>query len=213
MIGSALAATLTLTPGQDLNISNGFGENSNWNSLQLLVNWGCGGQPGCITPTTSQGLIQFDISGIPVGATINSATLRLFHSFNNGLGDSFELYRNTSSWDETTTTYNTRPGADATAVGSLLISDTNNFQYREMDVTGVVQDWYDLVFPNYGLTLRQINEVAEQFIYFESKDHGQPNQIPELVVEYTVNAVPEPGTFTLLACGACALLLRRRYQN
>jgi hypothetical protein len=126
------AASVTLTPSQDVNIADGYNTSANRNGFEVLVNWGCGAPP-CDEPQTSQGLVQFDLSTIPTGATINSATLRLFHSNNNGLGDSFELYRTTASWDETTTTYDTRPSVDALAVASFLIADTNQQLYRETD--------------------------------------------------------------------------------
>jgi hypothetical protein len=204
------AATLTLTPSQDVNIADGYNANANLNGpfTELLVNWGCDpADPTCDQPQTSQSLIQFDLSAIPVGATINSATLRLFHSINDGSGDAFELYRNTSAWDETTTTYNTRPSADPAAVGSFVIGDNAIGVYREADVTGVVSDWHSGTFPNFGLTLRQINETPVGWIYIDSKESGVD---PELVVDYTPAAVPEPSTMVLLACGAVALLLRKR---
>src|ERR1041385_6955140 len=73
------------------------------------------------TPGVGRSLINFDLSSIPSGATINSATLTLYNNpqSSNGLqngqhsqlsgSDAAWLQRVTSTWAENTVTWNTHP--------------------------------------------------------------------------------------------------------
>src|SRR6266496_3176044 len=70
-------------------------------------------------PSNERGLIQFDLTAIPQASTIVSAQLSLFHNPNpasgnpghsqmSGSNDAL-LQRITSTWDESTVTWNTQP--------------------------------------------------------------------------------------------------------
>ena len=80
-----------------------------------------------ITLVVGQGstaYIQFNLSGVPTGATISKAVLRLYVDavVKNG---SFGVYQLNSSWSENTLTYNTPPPALGTsATGGHPISIT-----------------------------------------------------------------------------------------
>src|SRR5213595_1120054 len=70
LTASASAAELTLTPSSDTS----FHENAPDNNMGLNV-WVSAGASGGAIPVRA--LFQFDLAGIPAGATILSAQLRL----------------------------------------------------------------------------------------------------------------------------------------
>lgn len=63
--------------------------------------------------------LKFNIASLPVGAVITSVMLRMYDNLNvaqaNG-SNSFNLYKVTGAWSETTVTYNTRPAHDTSQV-------------------------------------------------------------------------------------------------
>lgn len=147
---------------------------------------------------SAAGLIQFDLGSIPVGSTILSASLTLFHEFNEQDGITFDLYANTSSWDEATTTYNTRPGFDPNPVSSLTINDFDSGVDRTWDVTAVVQAWYSGALANDGLTLLRSPDQSP-WPYFAGSGFADLSRRPRL--EVTFQPIPEPAALTSLACG------------
>ena len=92
--GIATSATVGLGSIADVSIANGPVATWNNNSFdEFLINWGGG-------VTSSLGLIEFDLSSIPVGSSITSATLDLFHIVNPGNGKSVQFSEVTSAWSE-----------------------------------------------------------------------------------------------------------------
>jgi hypothetical protein len=139
-----------------------------------------------------RGLIHFDLSAIPAGATITHAHLNLFFnptSLNDGHStlsgpNTCLLQRITSPWDETTVTWDTQP--TTTTVGQVLIpaTTTNNQNYGNINVTGLIDYFYNNPSQNYGMMLRQQTEVYYRSMLFASSDHTNPLLWPELIVYY-----------------------------
>lgn len=71
----------------------------------------------------STSYVQFNLSGIPAGATVSKATLRLYVDLviSNG---TFDIYQINKSWGESTLTYNNQPlPLGASATGGHPIAD------------------------------------------------------------------------------------------
>ena len=111
-------------------------------------------------------LLRFDLSGIPTGTTLTSATLRLYVTSAKS-GVTVNLHRSSRGWVEGTGNKSSgadwnhhddpqawaTPGGDFTAqVLGSLVPDTAGV-YHEVDVTALVQVWVDGYLPNDGLLL------------------------------------------------------------
>ena len=142
--------------------------------------------------SNARALIRFDLSNIPDGAIITSATLSLYYAHSDGNGDhryqwgsnSCKLQRVTSPWDEHTVTWNTQPSVSSTNQVILPASTTETQDYPDINVTKLIQDIIADQSKNYGMMLRlQTEEIYRQLI-FASSDHPDATKHPKLVVKY-----------------------------
>ncbi len=201
------ALTVTLQPGpegKDAHIrandpSDNFGDYSD-----LTVNWG--------DSSPDKGLLEFDLSSV-AGLNVTGATLSLYHRSNGGNGATFDLFRNTSAWDESTVTWDTAPAYDSLASSSLSIADGSIGVWRDWDVTALVQGWLIGAYDNYGMTLSRIDQ-PNSYIYFFSSDYIDTSYAPKLTIDYDLGVVvPEPSTYLLLGSGIAGLALWRRRRK
>src|SRR5438046_3167702 len=86
--------------------------------------------------------------------------LAVFISDRSPAGTTIDVFRNTSAWNESTVTFNTKPSTAGGAVYSLNIGDGAAGVFRSWDLTSVVQDWVNGTFANLGLTLKKSPNVA-----------------------------------------------------
>ncbi len=99
--------------------------------------------------------VQFNLSGIPAGATISKATLRLYVDAVSGSG-TLDVFQVTSSWGENKVTYNTRPTQQSVSaiVGtSVPITSATGNQFLLIDITPLAQGWLNGTIPNNGVAL------------------------------------------------------------
>jgi hypothetical protein len=138
-----------------------------------------------------RGLVRFDLSAIPANATITSATLYLYEN-GNKTGQATYIYRVTSSWNESTVTWDSwsTPGGDfdsGTAYFAYLPEQGNCMV--TLDLSSLVAKWTDGTYPNHGLLLYSTG--PNHIINYSSKESGKPNEWPRLDVIYTVPS-PSP---------------------
>jgi len=207
LVSQAGADTLTLSPDEsgskDAQIVDdpSLSDDNFGNYPDLITNWAGNSR--------SIGLLEFDISSIAAGATVNNATLSLFHLYNYNLGQTYNIFRVTSAWDESTVTFDTAPTFDPTAVASLTIGDNGMWVYRNWDITNLVQGWVSGSYQNYGMWIEEIPVTGQGSAYFASASSGSEMR-PVLDINYTV---PDQGS-SLLLLGLSLpvlVLLRRKF--
>lgn len=179
------------------------------------------------------GLVQFDLSFIPAGSTIISATLKLYYcnwGTNNPAGRTIAAYRLTQSWDEDSVTWNRYDGTNAWATAGGDYTTTNgasatvpgSFGWMGWSVTGIVTDWVSYGEYNKGFLLKDTNEEsgACYITNFWSSEAGNSELQPVLEVEYRTvsSAIPEFPFGTAFGIAACfaalaAFLVYQRKQK
>jgi N-acetylneuraminic acid mutarotase len=140
----------------------------------------------------STGYVQFNLSGIPTGATVTKATLRLYVDLviSNG---TFDVYQVNKSWSESALTYNNQPlplGASATGGHPISITSSSFNQFLLIDVSSLVQGWVGGTIPNYGVALALPSGSAANF-YLDSKESLLTANGPELEIALAGAAGPQ----------------------
>jgi len=162
------AASVVLYPVADAWV-NALLANINYDDATTLI-VGSNECPGQEFPDRGRALIRFDLSTIPAGQAIQSATLRLYlryHTTDSALN--IGLYRLTGNWVETTVTWNNQPGHSA-VYDTTSVGWTNGATYS-WDATMLVRDWYQGTHANYGLALISEAEATCNQRQFDSREN------------------------------------------
>lgn len=145
-------------------------------------------------------LLQFDLSGLPPTAIIQSASLELTAS---GIKspDVVEAHRLLRDWTEDGVTWNSHDGTDLwntpggdydpTTVATFLADSTGR---KSMDITDLARAWVDGSLPNYGLILLTEFQAMghKENTYYSSDDAAYPR--PKLTLIYVCECgTPCPG--------------------
>lgn len=219
------ADTVALVASQDNTLYEDNQSNSNGAGDFIFA-----GNNGGSSPRRS--LLQFDLSSIPTGAIINSASVTLELSQTGAGASDVAFHRLLTSWGESTsdapggegggtaaatgdatwlhTSFDnqfwTNPGGDFDSAAS----STNNVDVLGSQtwtgLAGDVQGWLDGDFGNFGWIIIGDESVAgSSSNRFNSRTNA--SGVPTLTVDFTV--VPEPST-AFVAIAFSPLLLRRR---
>ncbi|MEM5776578.1 MAG: DNRLRE domain-containing protein, partial [Anaerolineaceae bacterium] len=135
-----------------------------------------------------RGLLRFDLSDIPNGATVTSATLYLYGS-NTANNQVISIYSVTTAWTETGATWQswTTPGGDfdnRTAYAAFIPTQVNCS--AAIDLTGLVQEWVDGSLPNHGMLLFATGS-NHAFSFSTKEDSTSLERAPHLEVVVTGN--------------------------
>ncbi|MBW2999037.1 DNRLRE domain-containing protein, partial [Candidatus Woesearchaeota archaeon] len=136
-------------------------------------------------------LVKFNLSHIPSGADITIAKLKLyFYDSPTNPTNTINLStrRITSSWDESTVNWNTRPSY--TVAYSDKITLTNSYGWVEWDVTSGVQTVVNGSSTNYGMAVVPDLVTASTDKRFYSSDYSNSSLRPILEVNYTTGEPP-----------------------
>ena len=134
---------------------------------------------------TARSLVFFELSKIPSGAAINSATLRLrlVESQGASVRRTVTTYRVSADWSEIMVTWDSAP-AHQEAYGDTHILH-GDWDWHEFDVTDLVKAWLDGTYPNYGIMIRGPETTGWDAAWrgFSTREGLYP---PQLVVDYYV---------------------------
>jgi len=178
----------TLIASIDTYISNGFPTTNFGTSTTLVI------------ATADFALIEFDLSSIPVGSTINEAIFSLATS-GSGSGSTIEFFRLVRDWVELEATWflaktgtnwgtaganNTSTDFDNTSLGTISISSGDGDGVtKTLDVLQTVSDWHDGTNPNHGFKIELSGGSTRIYRSSETAD----NLKPRLLVTYTYPAL------------------------
>lgn len=126
-------------------------------------------------PEIGRALIQFDLSAIPPGATINSATLHLYNFYWYGVTNSCFAYRVTASWDELTATWNNQPAY--TTTGGVYTNVSTAGAWYTWNLLAIVQDWIENGQPNYGILMKSGSETVNNTGFYAYTREQSPTYI------------------------------------
>ena len=177
------------SPYEMMILANSSNPAGNSVSPELLAEtWTIGG-----TEVWGHSFFKFNMSPIPAGANISSATLVLFSDTlplngdlvhaNYGTTNDFWIQRVASSWDQNTN-FNTQPSVDS--IGTVHVPQTNQpFLNLSLDVTTMVSNMASN--GNNGFEMRLNTEQIYNSRIFCSSHYSDSTRRPYLSVTYIVN--------------------------
>jgi hypothetical protein len=141
--------------------------------------------------------MRFDLSSIPPGAAINSASFYIYMHTATPAGDSamrVESRHLLNDWDDCQITWANHQPDWGAVFGSSWVGSTLGWLYA--DATDLVKDWVYGTHPNYGAMLMGDETVRErQRIFYSREDAG--GRYPRLIVDYTEYVDTEPPVVTV----------------
>jgi hypothetical protein len=192
VIYEACKASITLDADYDAAIGYHDGANTAGNNYGFATQNAAFAIPSAAGPglNVNRALLHFDLSPIPLTATITGAQLDLFAygyfstgAAHSGPANDCFVERVTSAWTETGVTWNNQP-TTSTANQLTLIGTNNTLQdYLNINLTTIVQDIFSSS-NNYGIMLRLQAENASNLLSFCSKDHPDSAKHPKLRIDY-----------------------------
>jgi hypothetical protein len=133
--------------------------------------------------------VRFDLSGIPTGATVHSATLSLRMKDAPSASRTLEAQRVSDGWSESTITWNNQPGVSGTPVSTT--TGTTGEVWLTWDVTTDVQDFIQYqTATNHGWRIKDQTEgsATEHKESFYTRDETSETTLrPKLGVSYSTS--------------------------
>ena len=165
---------LALTPVADAYIASNT-PTTNYGGAALLYT-------GNLSGTVGRSLYRFDLSAIPLGATVLSAGFQVYRVQGSAAPatQDVELKRIDTAWTEGTVNWNTALGY--TGANNVLGVDAAPAYYT-WDVTSLVQTWVNGS-ANNGLALHSKNEAIAGWRGFASRESVAPANPPKLLISY-----------------------------
>lgn len=154
----------TLGSVQDADI--GYGNGPNWATGGMPYTW------TGISPYDHWSAYQFDLSVVPPGSQVLSATFTVA-AFWNMESSTVRAHRIKNAWNEATATWNNFGGNaswDPAVLGSF---NPNGGGYFSVDVTGLTQGWVSGQVANHGLLLEEDPIKLHGYIASESSTASQ----------------------------------------
>ena len=188
------SATVSFSPVADTYIdSTSAGENFG-TATEIRLNNQTGGNPN--NRLYMSGLLRFDLSSIPSGTIIESATLDFVQ--NNNVTGSIDLYEVTGPWTEGGATWNNSNGL----IGSSLYGQANapgsagaSVPSINLNANGLskVQSWVNNPSGNHGFGITATDSGNSQnWLALRSREHSTAAHHPSLTVTYGGGAVEAP---------------------
>ncbi|MCA8916675.1 MAG: DNRLRE domain-containing protein, partial [Planctomycetes bacterium] len=167
--------TLTLQPdgtaGKDALLYAGGGNRGTYSDLTFNSGGDC------------EGIIEFDLSSMPGGATVSAAQFEAWHRANTITGHVVNLYTASAAWVESTIVWTNKPARSATQFASLTFTNGSPNVWRIWTgMASTVSGW--LSGGNNGFYI--VNTTNSKFVaYLRASDWTTATERPRLVIDYT----------------------------
>jgi hypothetical protein len=177
LAAGALAAASAIALAQNLPVSGDTfvspGTTANY-STSPTVNVGGAG--------SYQGLIQFDLSGLPAGITSASVSKASITLFVNKLGSpgAIDVYAANGSWTEAAVNGDNAPAPGLVIASQLPVTTASS--YITIDATALVKAWLDGTFANSGILILADPSSASTSVLFDSKESSTTSHPASLQV-------------------------------
>ncbi|WP_437815453.1 DNRLRE domain-containing protein [Sorangium sp. So ce1078] len=150
--------------------------------IQPGVSWPYGDYPYLVTNTLPEGaqpgVLAFDLSFIPAGSDVDSATLSLSHPWK-ASASTIEVHRVNGPWQEATVHAGNFPGYNAAVEATITTVAAD--AVATANVAALVQTWVDGSQPNHGVALQDVNGRTD----IRSSEQVNVALRPKLEVCYT----------------------------
>jgi len=145
-------------------------------TVMIVRSWSAG--------KNQRSFVEFDVSSIPSGSTVNTATLTLCATKVPSIARTIDLHRITASWVETTLTWNNQPGVAASVTDSATTPGSP--ACMTWDVAADVQLWIDGTANEGWRAKDSVEGQGTRYITeFATRENGTPADRPILDVNYT----------------------------
>ena len=219
---------LTVGPSKDNTlIEDGSGALSNGAGEQIYV-----GKTGQSAGSIRRAVLAFDVSGVPLGATIDSVSLRLNMSKTPSGTQTVSAHRLTADWGEgnsvstggrgassasgdatwihrifNSTSWSS-PGGDfvSSATASQTVSGIGAYSWSSAQMVADVQAWVNASSTNFGWLLKGNESSSRTAKRFDSRQNSNEPNRPALTITYTL-ADPTPSPTPVPGTGTWGLIL------
>lgn len=172
-------AKVSIFPFQDAYVSEWYASENFGSKIALFVSQYL--RPG----DDYRSLLQFNLDKIPPDSTIEEATLELSAYRNEVSGPPINVtaHRLLNRWNQYSVTWNNQPEAKPTPDGVVTVFSGPPNEKVCIDITNLVQGWYDGSIPNHGLLLKG-NERNNDLVGFRSINFEDRETWPVLHIKY-----------------------------
>lgn len=147
-------------------------------------------------PNHNRVLIDFDLSEIPVNASIDSAFISLYFNYSSGYSTAhngpsgysgstdFKIYRITAPWEESSVTYESQPAVDESVFLSVPGHVTGTQDFENLNITELVVKMIKQPETSHGFLLKLTEETPYRMLLLASSDHPDEEIRPKIEVYY-----------------------------
>lgn len=156
---------------------------SNYDEFGVVGCEGSSGPDGAI-----EGFLEFTELDDYQGWNLTSATLEVYVTDLHNSG-TYQLGAADAAWDESTLTWNNRPGCITGSVTSY--SYPSSYEFHQIDVTTLVAAWLNGTYTNHGFVFFDDSGADRFWGFREAAPFYDSQHFPELILDIEDTAVVE----------------------
>lgn len=145
--------------------------------MPLLMIWallvvGCSNDQGGITSPVTTDRLMTSSAKVTLPSDANLVSAKLYYFVGTANNQLVNVHRVTADWNELTVSWNSFAASYAPMVYGSFVN--NHEGWDSVDVTLLVSEWLDGVYPNYGLLLKQATYSGDFGQYYSNESGHRP---------------------------------------